>query len=596
MHISSVCPRFSTFSSFNRDIRPSYNFTKRLRQNCDSVRLLHRQDVGGLAKAHRAPPFEEWNGRANTTIVKKKAEDSKDIIIDDLFATLEAHRVTNRSKFIRKLLSGPRLDPSLDKNSTLDQIQTAPADVEFTIPKNKTDSSTNVATGPTIIKKQLMGIKRKPSVILDYEGVAKEPCKRWNPRLSKRGEQSPWLSLVTTTEGDGLARLQYEIIAYEKYMSLKAYEMVAASSVFEELNSIVGELSSSVSIDILGSYSSGLATPTSDMDLGLSLPSDKHPLNRGPSPGRKEFLKAGSKSLHELHRVLLKSKSFGHVGWSGDSRQTLDAVHSNTKLAIQIQFTPKPLPSLPYILTYLSEYPTLRPLFILLRSALNIRGLNSTGLGGLSSYRILMMIVYALGRKSSELPRHDSAAQLLSILKLYSEANLYQYGFSVDPPRMFNKTLKGLKGNSTARILGVDVMLRHKEESSFYLCLQDPADPTNDLGRGAYGIKHVQAVFRSARERIERAMCDWEGMSRSERQNVNAGCLDPLVGASYTYFERQRAFVKRAVEQTEVGQHLSEETEENFQQTRMFARPLEKFLVERRRNPSFETAVPLPAS
>lgn len=236
MHPSSVCLRFSTFSSFSRDIRPSYSFGKRLRQNRDIVRLLHQQDVGAFSKAHRAPHFEESNGRAGTTVVKKKAEDSKDIFIDDLSATLEAHRVTNRFRFIRKVASGPplhkiglykiasgppplskkgirkqssypRLDPSVDHGSTLDQMQTAPADVTSTVSENKIDSQNDVAASPTIIKKQLMGIEqKKPSVFLDYEGVAKEPRKKWNLRFSEGREQSPWLPLVTTTEGDGLAR------------------------------------------------------------------------------------------------------------------------------------------------------------------------------------------------------------------------------------------------------------------------------------------------------------------------------------------------------------------------------------------------------
>lgn len=377
-------------------------------------------------------------------------------------------------------------------------------------------------------------------------------------------------------------------------MSLKAYEMVAASSVFVELKSVVGGLSSSVSIDVLGSYSSGLATPTSDLDFGLSIPSDKNPLDRGPSPGRKVSIKAGSKSLHELYKTLFESKSFDHVRWSWGMYDVLNAVHGNTKLAIQIKFMAHPPRSLLYVANYLSEFPTLRPLFILLRSALNMRGLTSTNTGGLSSYRIFIMIVYALSRKSSELARHDSAAQLLYILKLYSEANLYEYGFSVDPPRMFDKSLKGMKGNSTARISGVDVMPKSRNERPFYLCLQDPADPTNDLGNGAYAIKHVQAVFRSARERIERAMCEWEGMTKSERENVNTGCLHPLVGASYTHLESQRDFVKRAVGQTEeVNQELADEY---FQKSRMFARPLDEFLMKRSQTPSLDAAVRPPAS
>lgn len=332
-------------------------------------------------------------------------------------------------------------------------------------------------------------------------------------------------------------------------MTLTPYEMAAAHLLLKEIKSIAKEIDRSVSVDLVGSYSSGLATPMSDMDLRISLTSfNKNPLDRGPSPGRKLSLDAGERSLDKLQRALMsRPKSFDKV-WVARSRRLyiLNAKHRKTKLAVQIQFLPNPPASLTYIATYLSEFPALRPLYVLLSSALNMRGLSFVPTGGLGSYSLFMMIVYALNQNASKLSRHDIAAQLLSILKLYSEADLYKYGFSPDPPRIFDKSIVGMRGNSTAKLYGVDVMCKHDDEP-FLLCLQDPADPTNDLGCRTRAIKHVQAVFHSARERIEQAMREWEAMTQRERQNVNEGCLDPLVGACYTGFEEQRSLVKRVV-------------------------------------------------
>lgn len=312
-----------------------------------------------------------------------------------------------------------------------------------------------------------------------------------------------------------------------------------------EIQSIFKESDSSASVDVTGSYSSGLATPMSDLDLRLSLPSfDKDPFNRGPSPGRKASLKAGRKALIKLRIALENSELFANVRLIIRRLEILNMVHRKTKLAVQVQFTPTPPASLPYIKTYLCEFPTLRPLFILLRSALDIRGLKEVRTGGLGSYTIFMMIVYALNRNASELHRHDMAAQLLYILKLYSEADLYKYGFSADPPRMFEKSIVGMKGNSTAKLYGIDILRKHDIEP-YLLCLQDPADLTNDLGCRSYAIKHVQAVFCSARERIDQALREWEAMTPNERQNSNKACLNPLVGASYNYFENRRGLVKK---------------------------------------------------
>lgn len=342
-------------------------------------------------------------------------------------------------------------------------------------------------------------------------------------------------------------------------MTLTPDEIAAAHLVLEEIKSIAKGLNRSISVDLLGSYRSGLATPMSDMDLRISLTSfEKDPLNRGPSPGRKVSLKAGQRSIDRLRDAYKFRSTFEKIFIARGRFIILNAVHRKTKLAVQIQFLPSTPASLTYVATYLSEFPTLRPLLVLLSSALNIRGLKFVPTGGLGSYSILMMIVYALNQNASELPRHDIAAQLLFILKLYSEADLSNYGFSPDPPRIFPKSIVGMKGNSTAKRYGIDILCKHKDRP-FLLCLQDPADPTNDLGCRSYAIKQVQAVFRSARKRIEQAMREWEAMTQSERQNVNKGCLDPLVGACYAGFEEHRSLVKRIIGQAKgITQHLPE--------------------------------------
>ena len=210
-------------------------------------------------------------------------------------------------------------------------------------------------------------------------------------------------------------------------MSLKPFEMVAVGSVLRDFKSIVNEFDPSASVHVVGSYSSGLATPTSALDLKISIPSfDMVPLSRGPSPGRSDSRKASRKSFKVLKSALSRSESFNKIVLREGRLLILNTVHRKTGLEVQIQFTPTSPVSLQYIATYLSEFPTLRPLFILLRSALNIRGFNNTrrGKGGLGSYPIFIMIVYALNRAASELPRHNIAAQLLYILKLYSEADL----------------------------------------------------------------------------------------------------------------------------------------------------------------------------
>lgn len=235
MHLSSLCLRLSKFSSFSQDARLSCRFGKRLWQNSHDVRLLHVQDFGGSSTGHQdIRHFEALNGQRKT-FKEKKAEDNEDIFIDSLSATLEAHRATNRirlskgirnralvrrlipgtKKLIRKVQSHHRPGPSsFDTGVNLDQTQTASVGIKTTISETRTTSQSDEAPNQATLKKQLMGNKQKRSTHLasrlptnsDYTGVAMEPIEQWQLLSSKGGEQSPWLPLVTGTEGDGLAR------------------------------------------------------------------------------------------------------------------------------------------------------------------------------------------------------------------------------------------------------------------------------------------------------------------------------------------------------------------------------------------------------
>lgn len=312
MQSSSYCLRLR---SFNQDFRPFYSFGKRLWQTRHAVRLLHiQQNVGAFSTGRQdLPHFEGSNPHADkqTTFVKKKVEDNKDIIINDLSATLQAHRNTNRSRIIRKFFqtrtphsegsnqhadeektvvnekavkkaaekaarkaakkagkeagdnqaiiindssttleahrdtkrtrvirkipSGQHSDPSsFDSEVNLDSTQTAPLDTKTAVLGARTTSQSDTAAYQDTSKDLQKTIKQKRrekrlqkrlareadrigSLHSDYEGVARGPRGRWKTRALKGIKQSPWLSLVTDIEGDGLARYCHLFIGYLWY-------------------------------------------------------------------------------------------------------------------------------------------------------------------------------------------------------------------------------------------------------------------------------------------------------------------------------------------------------------------------------------------
>lgn len=332
-------------------------------------------------------------------------------------------------------------------------------------------------------------------------------------------------------------------------MRLKLSEVEASKDIREKVELISKTAIPEATIDLIGSYSNSLATPTSDMDFRLSLPQyEKDPLERGPSPGRPRARKATIKHLKLLREAFTASELFEEANLINASIPIIKVVHARTKIAVDIQVSSSEIPQQLYKETYLAEYPNLRPLYILLRSALQIRGLGTVFDGGLGSYTVLIMIVYALKICPPSITMADVGSQLLYILNLYGDANLYLDGFSLDPPSKFPKQRKSaaravVEGRSNAVSQGIKSIGKIDEGKPYLLCLQDPADPLNDLGRRSYAIKLVQQLFRWASMEITKSLHNMESSPDVAHRVMWKGILFPLVGANYKEFESRR--VKR---------------------------------------------------
>ena len=333
-------------------------------------------------------------------------------------------------------------------------------------------------------------------------------------------------------------------------MSLRPGEVETAREIQEVVGLIIKKAIPEAHIDLMGSYYDGLATPTSDIDFRLSLSTyEKDPLKRGPSPGSPKARKAVMKLLNKLRVAFDHSDLFYGATVVNAGVPIIKLTHTRTQLLIDIQVSPHKTPQQLYRKNYLAEYPTLRPLFMLLRSALQIRGLNTVFTGGLGSYTILIMIVYALKTCPLHIDKTDVGNQLLYLLKFYSTANLEDEGYSLDPPSTFpkltrrNARAKFKAGGRTDQVArGIRIMGIKRGKQPYLLCLQDPAEPTNDLGRKSHSIKHVQHVFTKAYKRIQDCLHDLDRypMSDSSQRILQQGILFPLVGANYEDFERRR--------------------------------------------------------
>ncbi|KAI4117739.1 MAG: hypothetical protein LQ345_002088 [Seirophora villosa] len=520
-----------------------------------SVSLFSRSRSYGNRKSQKVE-----NERASAHRPRPKLEDTQDIYVDDLDATLEAHRATNGAKKIRRIHGGTDLAVKhlvLGKSSHAAEEQVVKVSI-LKVPSLAGESKALRLSdfwphGSRQHQKLVKSSSRlTKGSVEEYYARAMSPVGTWNRPLEECGHTDgfcPWLKHLSALGGDALQRLGREIVAFERYMTPSAAELNAHKKVVSQIQQVISSTLDQSSCEVIGSHRTGLAMPSSDIDVAVRLPGiQKEAATHQKSLHGREYRKVYRTSLFKLKEAFSQDPNFNFEPKLIMGRIPLtQATHRATGVEVQIQMQTGNRHLHQYPLAYLAEYPTLRPLYFILRSCLELRRLNIGLEGGLGSYPILMLIVNALKHAPGRYDSHDVASQLLHVLDFYAKSDLYHDGFSVDPPRTFQKAKPSLTAEERMLraadpvLRGIDSMASPNPRQPYLLCLQDPADPQNDLGRKAYAIKHIQATFGMARETIKGAMEVWDRHSdlRSDK-SAKLGLLDALVGGNYEEFTSDR--------------------------------------------------------
>ena len=336
-------------------------------------------------------------------------------------------------------------------------------------------------------------------------------------------------------------------------MRLSPGEEAAAQLVINEFTSIVKNIVPTNPLTLLGSRSSGLASPTSDFDFSISMPSyESQATGTLTTLNPRQLTTASIRALRKIEKGLRKSEQIVDTEMVAARVPLVSCKHRATGLNIQLQTMSPFQAAQQYTAAYLAELPSLRPLYVLIRHFLEIRDLTTVFEGGLGSYTILMMIVTALKHASGRFATDDLGGQLLHVLDFYGNTDLYKHGFSANPPRVFDKSKnkKWPMGERIARakdpqLRGIDEIVQKSEiRKPYLLCLQDPASHFNDLGKNAYAIKHVQATFQKAREGILKSFHNRKTLGVTEEWSA----LNAMVRANYKDFELDRRRIERCVD------------------------------------------------
>ncbi|KAF2807929.1 uncharacterized protein BDZ99DRAFT_464826 [Mytilinidion resinicola] len=366
--------------------------------------------------------------------------------------------------------------------------------------------------------------------LLEYKGENVEPLSE----VLVPESELPWVVKEDLQSMTGAERLSEEISRFNSYMMPTPNERTARQAVIKELSDLVKKHFPKHTVSVFGSEWNGLALATSDIDFRLSVPAlVGSKLENAP---RYIVRKVLTKDLERLHLIMQRSVGIYMLCSIRHARYPLISVqHIKSRLDLQVVGSNDTSVSRTYVLKYLAEHPGLKELIAVLKVLFDIRGISDVFRGGLGSYSVFMMAVASI-KLGPQGTSTDLGQRLLNFLSFWAKFDTYTTGVSIEPAEVFPKTSRTIITVKQKKNLDEKGLLREKlgqidPAQPYLLCLQDPADATNDVGKKGFAIKHIQATFAHLEKELRTAM----------KENTRPSLLGPVVGPAYILNKERRA-------------------------------------------------------
>ena len=282
----------------------------------------------------------------------------------------------------------------------------------------------------------------------------------------------PWLSSLSRIQSPML-RLHQEIVELSRYLAPTHAEASARSTAVARIQSIVQAIWPQATLEVFGSFATGLYLPTSDIDAVI--------LN-----SQCEDVAAGLKALaNALSRKNL-AKNMTLITKARVPIVKFEEAESGYSFDISFDVANGP-EAAANVRRLMDTLPPMRALVTVIKVFLQQRELNEVYSGGLGSYAVLVMV-----------------AAFLQLHKNKSESNLGI--LLVDFFRLYGRNLSHMNVGVSCRRGGLYFNKRSKgffaEERPYLYAIEDPNDPTNDLGKNSYNATRARTAFEYAYYRL----------------------------------------------------------------------------------------------
>lgn len=265
--------------------------------------------------------------------------------------------------------------------------------------------------------------------------------------------------------------LHEEILDFYEYMKPIPEEEFMRDRVVKRIEAVVSRLWPESKVEIFGSFATKLYLPTSDIDMMIMGKWEVSPLHTL----KNELIESGIADEDNI-KVLDKA-----------SVPIVKVVDKETSVRVDISFnTSNGVNSANLIKEFMKKYPSLPKLVLVLKQFLYQRALNEVFTGGISSYSLILMVISFLQLHPRENARSEKAnlgVLLLEFFELYGlHFNYYKVGIRIKD------------GGSYVPKTEIQEQMESGYRPSI-LCIEDPLNPKNDIGKSSYGALNVRKAF-----------------------------------------------------------------------------------------------------
>lgn len=323
---------------------------------------------------------------------------------------------------------------------------------------------------------------------------------------------APWMAeddIPKTSYTSVSAQLSHEMLEFLRYISPNEFEKQKRNQCIGRLRRVVHQLWPTASVEVFGSYATGMYLPEADIDVVVF---DTETMS------------------HKLRNEMYKLSNRMRTRGIADTVQVIaharvpivKYVDAESNLSVDIAFgQTSGVEVVSKVCTWLRENPSLKPLAMIIRQFLKRRALSDVANGGLGGYATICMAYSRLMQWKLHLKPGLDTDKLLDNVGLLLIDFFDFYGNDFDNQNLVVRVNSGFKPYAK-RFNGN--MITNKTQG---IAIEDPNDYGNNISKGTYNYATVKRSFSNAASYLKGLCTKWGSLPEQARGKISF--LEPLL-------------------------------------------------------------------